>query len=146
MKHLILGTLLGATLAIPAVAQSAGDASVGESEFRKCKACHTIESPEGEQIVRGGKTGPNLWGIVGRKIASQDGFNYGAGIKELAEMNPDMVWTQEDLAGYITNPTEWLEEKTGDAAARSKMTFRLNANQADMAAYLATVSPDAPAQ
>lgn len=58
MKHLILGTLLGATLAIPASAQSAGDASVGEADFRKCKACHMIETPDGEQIVRGGRTGP----------------------------------------------------------------------------------------
>ncbi|MDB6182411.1 c-type cytochrome [Paracoccus fistulariae] len=143
MKHLILGTLLGATLAIPASAQSAGDASVGEADFRKCKACHMIETPDGEQIVRGGRTGPNLWGIVGRKIGSYEGFKYGAGIKELAEMKPDMVWTEEDLIGYVTNPTAWLEEQTGDSGARSKMTFRLTSNQADMAAYLASVSPDA---
>ncbi len=143
MKHLILGTLLGATLAIPATAQSAGDASVGESDFRKCKACHMITSPDGEEIVRGGRTGPNLWGIVGRKIASYDGFKYGAGITKLAEMNPDMVWTEENLAAYLTNPNDWLKEQTGDNGARSKMTFRLNSNQADMAAYLASVSPDA---
>lgn len=58
-------------------------------------------------------------------------------------MKPDMVWTEEDLIGYVTNPTAWLEEQTGDSGARSKMTFRLTSNQADMAAYLASVSPDA---
>ena len=37
MKSAIVGALLGATLAIPAVAQDAGDPAKGESEFRKCR-------------------------------------------------------------------------------------------------------------
>lgn len=143
MKISLLGAAIGAVLAMPAMAQDAGDAAAGEKEFRKCKACHMIQSAEGEDIVKGGKTGPNLWGVVGRKIAAQEDFKYGEGILEAAEMNPDLVWTEEELASYITDPNAWLEEKTGDAAAKTKMTFKLNKGQADVAAYLASVSPEA---
>ena len=43
-------------LAVPAFAE--GDAAKGEKGFKKCKSCHMIVSPEGETIVKGGKTGP----------------------------------------------------------------------------------------
>ncbi|MCF3972779.1 c-type cytochrome [Paracoccus salsus] len=142
MKMMIIGSLLGAALAVPALAQD-GDVAAGEKDFRKCRACHMIQTPDGEDIVKGGPLGPNLWGVVGRKIAAQEGFRYGDGILQVAEMKPDMVWTEEELAKYVTDPGEWLEEQTGDAGAKSKMTFKLNKGQADMAAYLASVSPDA---
>jgi cytochrome c len=145
MKLAIVGALLGATLAIPAVAQDAGDAAAGEKEFRKCRACHMIKDDSGTDIVRGGAVGPNLWNLMGRKIAAQEGFRYGDGILAAAAANPDMVWTEEELVAYVTDPTIWVEEKSGDDSVRSKMTFKLNRNQADVAAYLTSVSPDAPA-
>lgn len=121
------------------------DVANGEKEFRKCKACHMIQDADGNDIVKGGGVGPNLWNVVGRKIAGQEGYKYGAGITEAAEMNPDLVWTEEELAHYITNPNDWLEAKTDDPKAKTKMTFKLNKGQEDVAAYLASVSPDAPA-
>lgn len=142
MKIALIGAVLG-VIALPAFADDAGDPAAGEKEFKKCKACHMIQSADGEDIVKGGKTGPNLWGVVGRKIASQEGFKYGEGILEAAEMNPDLVWTEEELAKYVTNPNAWLEEHTGDPKAKTKMTFKLNKNQADVAAYLASVAPAA---
>lgn len=140
MKRAILCVLLSAALFTPAFAQDAGDAAAGEKEFRKCKACHMIQDAEGNDIVKGGKVGPNLYGIVGRKIAAQEDFRYGDGILAAAEANPDLTWTEAELATYMTDPGAWLEEKTGDSAARSKMTFKLNKGQADLAAYLAGTS------
>lgn len=145
MKTSMIATLAAMTLALPAMAQDAGDATKGEKEFNKCKACHMVQAPDGTNVVKGGKTGPNLYGVVGRKIASEDGFKYGAGILEAAEMNPDLVWTEEDLAKYITDPNTWLEEFTGDPKAKTKMTFKLKKNQADVVAFLAANSPDAGA-
>lgn len=84
--------------------------------------------------------------MVGRKIAGVEDFRYGDGILAAAAANPDMVWTQAELAAYVTDPTLWVEEKSGDDSVKSKMTFKLTKNQADLAAYLASVSPDAPAQ
>ena len=141
MRFAIIGALLGATLAMPALAQDAGDATVGEKEFRKCKACHMIQSPAGEDIVKGGATGPNLYGIVGRPAASQEDYKYSEALVALKDAGE--VWTVEDLAAYVTDPNKYVQEKTGDSSARTKMTFKLNKNQADIAAYLASASPAA---
>lgn len=140
MKIAIIGSLIGAALAMPAFAQD-GDAANGEKEFRKCKACHMIQSPDGEDIVKGGKVGPNLYGIVGQPAGSQEGFKYSDALVELKDSGE--VWTVEDLAAYITDPNKFVQEKTGDDSARTKMTFKLNKNQADVAAFLASHSPEA---
>ncbi|MCT4334253.1 cytochrome C [Paracoccus sp. YLB-12] len=140
MKIAIIGSLIGAALAMPAFAQD-GDAANGEKEFRKCKACHMIQSPDGEDIVKGGKVGPNLYGIVGQPAGSQEGFKYSDALIELKDSGE--VWTVEDLAAYITDPNTFVQEKTGDDSARTKMTFKLNKNQADVAAFLASHSPEA---
>lgn len=144
MKSAIVGAVLGATLAMPAIAQEAGDAAVGETEFRKCRACHMIRDDSGTDIVKGGATGPNLWNVMGAKIAAEEGYRYGDGILAAAAAHPDMVWTEEEMIAYVTDPAAWVKEKSGDASAKTKMTFKLNKGQADVAAYLTSVSPDAP--
>ena len=137
MKKLtLLAGLAALTLATPVLAE--GDPAKGENEFKKCKACHSIVAPDGTAIQKGGKVGPNLYGVVGRAVASAPDFNYGEGIKELAATGA--VWTEEEIAAYVTDPTKYLDDKTGDAGAKSKMSFKLNKNQADVAAYLASVA------
>lgn len=136
MKAKIVTALTVIALASPAFAD--GDAAKGEKEFRKCKACHSIIGADGNAIVKGGKVGPNLFGVVGRKAASAEGFNYGAGIKEAADKG--LVWTQAEIAEYVKDPTKFLEKYTGDGAARSKMSFKLREHGEDVAAYLATFS------
>ncbi|MCQ0971161.1 cytochrome C [Paracoccus sp. TK19116] len=132
--------LAGVAFAAPAFAQ---DASVGEQEFRKCKACHMIQDDAGTDIVKGGKTGPNLYGVVGRAAGSQEGFNYSDALIALGEAGE--VWTEEDLAAYITDPNAFVQEKTGDDSLKTKMTFKMRKNQADVVAFLAANSPDAAA-
>ena len=146
MKTSLFATLATLALSLPAVAQdAAGDPAKGEAEFKKCKACHMIQDEAGTDIVKGGKTGPNLHGVVGRKPAAEEGYKYGEGLIELATAKPDMVWDQESLIAYVTDPTAYLKEQTGDPAAKSKMTFKLNKNQADIVAFLAQHSPNAGA-
>ncbi|MCA3454697.1 MAG: cytochrome C [Rhodobacter sp.] len=129
----VLATLL--SLCAPAFAQ---DAAKGEAEFRKCKACHAIIAPDGTAIQTGGKTGPNLYGVVGRTVASGD-FSYGDSLKSVGEAGTK--WDEALLAAYIADPTAWLKDATGDAGAKSKMTFKLARGGADVAAYLASVAP-----
>ncbi|GGH57731.1 c-type cytochrome [Frigidibacter albus] len=126
--------LAALALATPAFAQ---DAAKGESEYKKCKACHEIVADDGTAIVKGGKVGPNLYGIVGKPVASQEGFKYSDSIAAVGASG--LVWDEAELATYMTDPKAWLVEKTGDSAAKTKMTFKLAKNQADLTAYLASV-------
>jgi cytochrome c len=135
-KHSLIPALAFALLAAPAFA---GDAAKGESDFKKCKACHSIVADDGTAIVKGGKVGPNLYGVIGRQIGSLEGFNYGDSIK--AAGADGSVWDEASLAVYVADPTAWLTEKTGDAKAKSKMAFKLTSGGEDMAAYLASVKP-----
>ena len=132
MKYALIA--VAAVLAAPAFA---GDAAVGESEFKKCKACHAIVADDGTEIQKGGKTGPNLYGVIGRQIGAAADFKYGESL--VAAGADGSVWDEASLAAYVTDPTAWLKEKTGDAGAKSKMTFKLKAKQEDIAAYLASV-------
>lgn len=134
-------------LAAPAVfAQDAGDAEKGAKEFNKCKACHMIQAPDGTDIVKGGKTGPNLYGVIGREIASVEDFKYGDGILALKDKYPGGVWDTEAIEKYVTDPTAYLDEETGDPKLKSKMTFKMSKNQEHVAAFLLENSPDAPEQ
>lgn len=125
---------LALTFAVPL---QAADAAKGESGFKKCKSCHSIIGADGTAIVKGGKTGPNLFGIAGRPVASFPDFKYGEGI--LAANAAGAVWDEASLAAYVVDPTAWLQQVTGDAGASSKMTFKLTKGGDDMAAYLVTL-------
>ena len=127
MKTLIAASATLVALAIPALAQ---DAAKGEKEFNKCKACHMIASGS-ETIVRGGKVGPNLYGVIGRTMGGVEDFKYSDGLQAKAEAGE--VWTEETLADYVTDPNDFL-------GSRSKMTFKLRKGSEDVAAYLATFS------
>lgn len=70
------------------------DAAKGEKDFGKCKACHRLDGSN--------TTGPHLDGVVGRAIASVDGFAYSNAMVEHAEDYPD--WSPEALLHFLTNP------------------------------------------
>lgn len=132
----ILATALVGLLAAPAFAD--GDAAAGEKEFKKCKSCHSIVSASGEEIVKGGKTGPNLFGIPGRTAGTYPDFKYGDSI--VAAGAAGLVWDAEAFEAYVVDPGAFLKEKTGDTAAKSKMTFKLKKGAEDIYAYLESVS------
>lgn len=134
MKATFVATLLALSIAVPAAAQ---DAAKGEAEFRKCKACHAIIAPDGTEIVKGGKTGPNLFGVVGRPVGSLPDFGYSEALSAIGAGG--MVWDTTLLAAFLVDPSAWAQSQTGDAAARSKMPFKLARGAEDMAAYLATL-------
>lgn len=134
-------TILGAALLAPLLAGAVhaadpGDAAKGESDFKRCKACHAIIADDGTPIVKGGATGPNLYGVIGRAVASVEGFKYGDGI--LAAGATGAVWDEAALAEYIVDPGAWVQKTSGDPAAKTNMTFKLKKGAEDMAAYLAT--------
>lgn len=77
--------------ALAAMVASA-DVEAGKKTFRRCAACHALE--EGKN-----KVGPSLYGVVGRDIASADGFSYSDALKGL-----DGEWTADKLSEWLENP------------------------------------------
>lgn len=123
-----------AFLALAAPAQ-AGDAAAGETTFARCKSCHMIVSPGGDVVVKGGRTGPNLWGIMGRTAGTVDGFRYGPSL--VAAGDAGLVWDEASLAEYVTDPRAYLRARLDDPKAKSRMAFKLRRGGADVAAFLA---------
>jgi cytochrome c len=61
--------------------------------YRPARVCHTFD--------KGGATliGPNLYGVVGKKIAAHEGVNYTPALK-----GKEGDWTYENLDLWLTNP------------------------------------------
>jgi len=136
MKLNTIAVLAALSLASPALA--VGDIEKGEKTFKKCKSCHMIEDAAGETIVKGGKTGPNLYGIVGRAAAAQEGFRYGKSLAAAGEAG--LVWDEEQLTVYLQDPTKYLKTYLDDSKAKSKMSLKLKKGMEDVIAYLVSVS------
>lgn len=97
----------------------------GAQIAKQCQACHNFQ--EGQ----GAKVGPDLYGVVGRPVASVPGFNYTAAIKKLGGN-----WTFDAL-------NKWLTKPSADAPGTA-MTFAGLSNEkqrADVIAYLNSLSP-----
>ena len=116
-----------------------GDAAAGEKGFNKCKSCHMITADDGTDIVKGGRTGPNLYGIIGRQAGRVEGFRYGASLVEAGEAG--LVWDAANLTEYVQDPKKFLQTYLDDKGAKSKMSFKLSKGGEDVAAYLASVAP-----
>ena len=89
----VLTTLIVAAGA--SAAQADGDAAAGEKVFKKCAACHTATEEKN-------KVGPYLMGVVGRPVASVEGYKYSNAMTEHAAEVP--TWTEEALATYLHDP------------------------------------------
>lgn len=106
-------------------AHGPGDAKSGLKAFETCGACHEV-APDAASLV-----GPNLYGVVGRKIAGLQGFDYSDAMRALPG-----VWDPAALDRFLANPegvapgTRMGVEGLADARQR-----------ADLIAYLATLRP-----
>lgn len=107
------------------------DVKAGEDYFgKKCTTCHSID--------KGGanKVGPKLWGVMNRKVASVEGFNYSAGMKSHA----DRTWTFEEMNQFQFAPAKWVPGTIMAYSGNKKDQERAN-----LIAYLASQS-DSPAK
>ncbi|MEX2165996.1 MAG: cytochrome c family protein [Methyloceanibacter sp.] len=74
---------------------ASADAAQGEADAALCKVCHTFDKG-GAALI-----GPNLHDVVGRKIASVEGFNYSPALKA---KQSEGVWDYAHIDAFITNP------------------------------------------
>ncbi len=105
-------------------AQADGDAAKGEQVFKKCMACHTAND-------KTNKVGPYLVGIVGRPVASVEGYSYSEDMKAYGATGA--VWDEATLMAYLENPKA--------VVAKTKMAFaglKKEDERADLIAFLKT--------
>ncbi|USI72039.1 c-type cytochrome [Sphingomonas morindae] len=96
------------------------DPAKGADVFKKCTACHSDQKGGPNQI------GPQLWGVVGRPVASEPGFSYSDALK--GKSGP---WTFDELFAWLKSPKAY--------APGTKMTFAglsKPEDRADVIAYL----------
>lgn len=142
MKVLTLSITAALSLGASATASFAGDAAAGEALWRNCRSCHSITNDDGDVIQRGGRTGPNLYGVPGRDVASVDDFRYSESLLAYAASGDDVEWTEALFVEYLADPTAFLRAHLGDNSVRSAMNYRLASGAADMWAYIESVSGD----
>ncbi len=118
-----------AILATLPIAYQKADLENGQAKVALCKSCHSL--------IQGGATmtGPNLWGVFGRKAGSVADYDYSAGLKASG-----VVWNAQTLDKWLTNPSAMV--------AGTKMIYLGIADatdRRDVIAYL-KVSTTAPAK
>ena len=87
--------LAGLLLCLLPVAASAED---GEKLFTPCRACHSLDPAER------GLPGPNLAGIVGRKIGGDEAFDYSPVLRKARD--DGLRWDVERLEKFLADPAE----------------------------------------
>jgi cytochrome c len=93
------------------------DMAAGADYFnKKCTTCHTID--------KGGpnKIGPNLYGVIGRKVAGVEGFSYSKALQS----HGDKIWSFEEMNGFQYNPQKWFPGTIMAYAGNKKDQERAN--------------------
>ncbi len=103
---------------------ASADVAKGAKVFKKCSACHKLE--DGANA-----TGPYLYGVVGRDIASVSGFGYSGALTALA----DKDWTPEELDAFLAKPSAYASGTTMSFSGLKKQSDRVN-----LIAYLASLA------
>ena len=124
-KAITMSLIAGFALtASPAIAE--GDAVKGAKVFKKCMACHDTKPGKSR------KQGPTLSGIIGRDVASVEGYKYSA---PMAAYGEGKTWDIATLDAFLADPK-------GVAGRRIKMVFpglKKESDRANVIAYIETL-------
>jgi cytochrome c2 len=93
----------GMIVGLVATSAQAQDVSAGERLFKRhCGICHIAEKDSTRRLQ-----GPNLFGLVGRKAGTIEGFRYTD-----ANKNSGIVWSAETLDPYLADPRAVIKGTT----------------------------------
>src|SRR5215813_6576853 len=88
------GAVLVVTVAVAQIPLPAAKPPDGPTLFKQqCATCHTTN------LTDAVRQGPSLYGIVGRKVGTAQGFHYSTGFA-----TADFVWDETKLDAWLTNP------------------------------------------
>ena len=87
-----------------------GDVATGEKQFKKCKACHSINKDGRNNI------GPKLWNVMFRPVGSITDYKYS---KALSSYKKEWDW--EEMNGFLIKPAKWIKgNKMGFAGLKKE--------------------------
>jgi cytochrome c len=75
---------------------SAVSAEDGEQLFAPCRACHSLDPAEH------GMAGPNLAGLIGRRIGGDDAFDYSPVLRKARDEG--LRWDAARLEAFLADP------------------------------------------
>ena len=119
-----------------------GDPAAGKGAFSQCQACHVVVDDAGNTLAgRSARTGPNLYGIIGRQAGTVEGFRYGKSIILAGEQG--LIWDADAFVAYVQDPMGYLREVLDDSKARGKMAFRVRKPEdaLNLYAFLKSLGP-----
>lgn len=93
----LIGALALFAAGAPLLSHAQGISDPGERAFQYCYSCHSVDPDEATVL-----SGPNLFGVVGRPVASQDGFDYSDGMRAFGADGKQ--WTTDLIAQFIQEP------------------------------------------
>lgn len=112
---------------------SAADPVAGKEVANKCTQCHKFE-PGAES------TGPSLFGILGRKIASEPSFKYTTGTGSMTAYGEEHgTWGYEQFDHYIERP-----KKAVPGTAMNFIGVKKQQDRSNLIAYLRTLTSGEP--
>jgi cytochrome c len=109
----------------------AANVTAGATVAEKCKSCHNLDNG-GPNL-----TGPNLYGVEGRKPGTHPGFAYSNAMTDFGGKNP--AWTYDLLYQFLKGPQAFL--------SGTKMTFvglKKPEDRVNLIAYLRTLNASPP--
>jgi len=108
------------SLTILAAAPAAADGN-GERLFAPCRACHSLD-PAAQ-----GLPGPNLAGLIGRKIGGDTAFDYSPVLRK--PHDDGLRWDTSRLEAFLADPAEmfpglWMSMRGIEDAAERQALVR----------------------
>jgi cytochrome c len=113
----LISSLAMLALADQAAAAGTGDPANGQRLISRCSGCHSIEGDN--------TSGPALNGVLGRKAAIVQGYNYSSALA-----NSGITWTEDGLDTYLAGPTRLVR------GTRMTISVSKEQDRADIIAYL----------
>jgi cytochrome c len=104
------------------------DVAKGEKTAKVCTACHNLKEGAGAKI------GPDLYHVVGRKVATFPGFSYSDALQKIGG-----TWTFDDLFHFLKSPKDYAP-----GTAMGFAGIKNDQKRADVIAYLNTLGSNLP--